>query len=367
MKLSSLPSCLVLALLPTLAAASPSYKSQHEPKLIHAADMTAGTYPRAIRLADNSLLGTVTQFSPSKDTTSLLALKSTNDGEWWSAIGTIDTATTSAHDLDNAYPLQVAADGHILAVFRNHDRAPDGGFSWYRITLTQSTDGGSTWEYVTQIWESGNPDPSAKTGAWEPFMRLASGYDTTVQMYYSKETSTADQNIMLSVSSDTSYTSWSPAVTVTGSTLATRDGMLGVAELDGRLYMVFESQPTGHFMIFMVEDGATWENRRIIVDPTCSAAAGKTCHAGAPQIANVGGRLVVSFMTDEDGPYGSWPSGASAKMIVSVDKARSWSAPTTVAPSGSMWPGLLALDDDSFLYMYQNSRGTAVASRYSLA
>jgi hypothetical protein len=377
MKLSALSSTLLLALVPSFASAravssssssssSPAGLVRRAPTLTHQADysMHAGTYPRITRLSDNSLLGTVTNFN--SGTTRLMALKSTNEGQTWDELGIIASAPTATRDLDNPYTLQIPADDdRILAAFRNHDKV-DGGYTWYRITLCQSTDGGASWEYVTQVWESGNSDSGAKTGAWEPFMRLADGADTTVQMYYSEENSSADQDSILRTSSDVgSYKSWDAAVTVTGGSVTARDGMIGVAELDGRLYMVFESQPSGHFQVFMMESGnggASWENRRVIHDPQCSG----TCNSGAPQIVTVGSTLVVSFMTDEDGPLGSWPSNGSAKLIASSDSGVSWSDATLVNGEGSMWPGLFNLDDESFFITYEY-KGTSTASKWAVA
>lgn len=43
------------------------------------------------------------------------------------------------------------------------------------------------------------------------------------------------------------------------------------------------------------DDGNSWGNRRNIY-----TATGENNNAGAPQVINVGGTLVVSFMTDED-------------------------------------------------------------------
>lgn len=120
------------------------------------------------------------------------------------------------------------------------------------------------------------------------------------------------------------------------------------------------------------DDGATWQNRRTIY-----TAEGENNNAGAPQIINVGGTLVVSFMTDEDtqvypisylhlpartsGPswlttfcllqLHDWINGAGAKLITSTDGGATWGNKIQVFEPQAEWPGMVALDDGSFLYM----------------
>ena len=51
--------------------------------------------------------------------------------------------------------------------------------------------------------------------------------------------------------------------------------------------------------ITSADDGKTWSNRRMVY-----ASTGTGNSAGAPQVINVGGRLVVSFQTSEDSNLG---------------------------------------------------------------
>lgn len=59
---------------------------------------------------------------------------------------------------------------------------------------------------------------------------------------------------------------------------------------------MFEETEAGHFEISATvshDDGMVWGERRKIYQPPGGAA-------GAPQVCNVGGTMVVSFMTTED-------------------------------------------------------------------
>ena len=76
--------------------------------------------------------------------------------------------------------------------------------------------------------------------------------------------------------------------------------MIGVAVAPGGnsddLIAVFESYDSLVTKLFTIravsssDDGATWGNRRLVY-----AATGANNNAGAPQIINVGGTLVVSL------------------------------------------------------------------------
>ena len=126
--------------------------------------------------------------------------------------------------------------------------------------------------------------------------------------------------------------------------------MIGVAAVRGSsLIAVFETNESGHYTINSVtssDDGKTWGNPRRVYTPT-----GNSNNAGAPQVINVEGTLVVSFMTDEDTQLGQWTSGAGSKLITSVDGGATWGNKIEVFASQANWPGMMALDDSNFLYM----------------
>eukprot|EP00756_Hemistasia_phaeocysticola_P030937 Hpha_TRINITY_DN16320_c2_g4::TRINITY_DN16320_c2_g4_i1::g.59945::m.59945 len=124
--------------------------------------------------------------------------------------------------------------------------------------------------------------------------------------------------------------------------------MPGIARLvDGTLVVVFEgfwaSGKWGHFSVQMrrsFDGGATWNKGEVIF----SAGAN---NAGAPQVAvsPSDGRVVVSFMTDEDAPD-KWPADASSKFIYSAPNAGkgftfdSANKKTVCGGPGCMWPGV---------------------------
>lgn len=180
-------------------------------------------------------------------------------------------------------------------------------------------------------------------------MRLSNS--GVLQLYYSRETSGTDQDSLLRTSTNGGQ-SWSSARVISGGELSgNRDGMVGVAQCGtGRpLIAVFETQPVGgQFSVFTIrsnDDGNTWGSRKQIY-----AATGTRNNAGAPQIICVGGTtLVASFMTDEDTSAHDWPRQASMKVLTSNDDGNTWGRKTTMFTPQAFWPGLLTLDNTSFL------------------
>jgi photosystem II stability/assembly factor-like uncharacterized protein len=308
-----------------------------------------GTYPRAERLADGSLLGIFTHFDNGNAT--LTTVKSTDNGASWTPIGLVDTAPTATRDLDNGYVHQLP-NGNIVAGFRNHDKDGNGAYLHYRITICGSEDGGVTWKYLSQAAEDG----AGVNGNWEPFFETA--LDGSLQVYYSRENAGNDQDSLLRRSTDGGVT-WTSAQTISGADVTARDGMLGVARIaenSPTKLAIFESGAPG-FTVHTVrseDDGVSWGDRSLVY-----ATADTSKNAGAPQIIRVGSKLVASFGTNEDG--GVWPTGALVVMV-SSDGGKSWADKTTVHATPALWSGLLALDDNSFLALYE-SGGTSYAQK----
>ena len=184
-----------------------------------------GNYMRATYLDDGSILGAYAVGGG--DDHHLAASHSTDGGNTWTVVGTIASANGDNYDLDNADILNIGG-GTILASFRNHDR-PGGTYTYYRITVCVSTDGGATWAFLSQADERA---AGVNNGLWEPFMRLAG--DGSVQVYYSSETEGQpdDQDNIMRHSSDGGAT-WSDIVQVSGSGITSRDGMTGVSTISG--------------------------------------------------------------------------------------------------------------------------------------
>ena len=103
-----------------------------------------GTYPRAIRLASGTLLGSYTSFANGENT--IQTCQSTNNGVTWSQLGSV---TTGVGDIDNAFLLQLP-NGRVLAAFRNHSKDSSGAYTYFRITVCSSDDNGKSWKYLSQ-------------------------------------------------------------------------------------------------------------------------------------------------------------------------------------------------------------------------
>lgn len=131
---------------------------------------------------------------------------------------------------------------------------------------------------------------------------------------------------------------------------------------------VFETTENGNFEIYYVlsnDDGFTWdpETRTKLYTAVGDAAA------GAPQVINVGGTLVVSLMSTEEGGESENPNavdGGQMRVVTSSDGGETWSEPTVVSDVGSHWPGLHALDGTSFLALYSVTDEGLFTRRWAL-
>ena len=186
-----------------------------------------GVYMRACHMSDGSILGAYAWGNGADH--QLRVVTSTNQGSSWTVIGTIAAGDSDTHDIDNVNVIQLPS-GRVLAAFRNHDReTANGPYTYYRITVCYSDDGGHTWSFLSQATQhaAGN-----NNGLWEPFLRIAN--NGNVQLYYSLETenfpNNADQDNQMIYSTDGGDT-WSDWIGVSGQGLTSRDGMTGVADL----------------------------------------------------------------------------------------------------------------------------------------
>lgn len=271
-----------------------SVSAEVQPSIIGSpAVFGAGTYPRATRLADGSLLGVYTATSNGNNV--ITTTHSVDQGSTWNKLGTV---TNGVGDIDNPFLLQLP-DGRVICAFRNHSKDPSTGeYTTFRITICYSNDNGATWAFLSQ--PASGPGPV--NGIWEPFLRLSSSND--IQLYYSYENDSNDQDSLMRTSTDGGVT-WSSPSTISGGGVTARDGMLGVAISPGGssldLIAVFESYDSSGTKLFSIhavsssDDGATWGDRRLVY-----TATGADNNAGAPQIINVGGTLVVSLQSPLD-------------------------------------------------------------------
>ncbi|KAL6697051.1 glycoside hydrolase family 93 protein [Trichoderma pleuroticola] len=320
---------------------------------------TNGVY---IRASSTNRGGLIAGYTAHENNQSILRLAGSSDsGTSWHFVGEVYRADSTAHDVDNAMPLQLPS-GRIVYAYRNHDRS-GGSYTYYRITLSYSDDGGASFLYLSTV-EQQAATPGTPNGLWEPFLRLAA--DGSLQCYYSAENNANDQDGYMKRSTDGGLT-WSNWIKISGGDRTSRDGMIGVANINnsGNLIAVFENTESGPFSIDYVlshDDGNSWGQRARLY----TARNGK--NAGAPQVVNVGGTLVTSFMTNEDvaGTGGNGIDGAQMKVVTSTDGGSTWSGTTITGDAGSHWPGLYTLDQTHFLALYTKDGLGAVSQEYQL-
>lgn len=141
--------------------------------------------------------------------------------------------------------------------------------------------------------------------------------------------------------------------------------MTGVATVSGSTLMTLfaSTKGSGRFSINSIispDDGITWSNQqRVYTTPPDR-------NAGAPQIVNVGGTLVLSFIIDENSTTSDadYTRRTSAKMTLSCDHGFTWGGKLTIGEAISVWPGLVQLDESNLLMMFD--REGVVAQRLTL-
>ncbi|KAF2789489.1 glycoside hydrolase family 93 protein [Melanomma pulvis-pyrius CBS 109.77] len=284
----------------------------------------SGEYPRSTnKQGDGSMIGGFALTTPENDLV-LKTVKSIDGGNSWQALGEF-RGPRATHDINNPFPF-ILKDGRVLYAYRNHDRKEDGTYTWFRISISYSDDGGVNFKYLTTVDERA---PSGINDLWEPFIRTDGGK------------------------------TWSGPKTISGAAIEARDGMLGIAPVDnnGALIAVFETTDGGRFVVDSVtspDDGATWGNHQRVYTPTGGPKKG----AGAPQVWNVWGTLVVSFMTDEDRDSTTGYANCATKIMTSTDGGNTWGNKFIVFDDQANWSGMALLDPSHLLVMAGiNGRG----------
>ena len=126
---------------------------------------------------------------------------------------------------------------------------------------------------------------------------------------------------------------------------------------------VFENTQNGPLSVDYVlspDDGMTWGNRGNVY----TAANGM--EAGSPQVVTVGGTVVASFMTNEDGGSSSGVDGGDMQTVGSTNGGTAWSGPTVVSPVGSHWGGMLAESDTTFFTLVAQDGPGLVSELWSV-
>lgn len=310
-----------------------------------------GTYPRASVLADESIF--LSFDSGDGDNFVLRTAGSGDDGASWSALGNVAVEPNDPdRTLGNAFPLQLPS-GRILCAFRHHDKPGGPGDNLiYRLLVSYSDDGGGTWEFLSSI------DTNVGNGVWEPFLFLDP--EGGLQVYYAREKEGGDQDIVMRRSDD-SGTNWGARIVV-ATQGGSRDGMPAVVALnDDSLLAVFESfrsPGSGTFVVRTVQsndNGATWPTRKDLYLPAVA-----TRNAGAPHLITLAdGRLLASFMTDEDAVETGWPDHASVKVAATIAvpsfASVTWDVPVAVASEPVYWPALVQAPAGDVLVLYDQA------------
>jgi BNR repeat-like domain len=190
-----------------------------------------GEFIRVSFMNDGALIGGYVKSEGNQAV--LKAVRSTDHGQSWQLIGEVFRGDIATHDMNNAFPMQLPS-GRVLYAYRNHDRTgSDLHYTWFRISISYSDDGGRTYKYLSTVDERA-PVPGTASGLWEPYLRIAR--DGSIQCYYSSENNKDDQDNLMRVSRDGGLT-WSAPITVSGVDVLSRDGMTGVAPInnDGSL------------------------------------------------------------------------------------------------------------------------------------
>ena len=312
-----------------------------------------GHYPRANYLNDGSIIGTFTEFSSPDPlaagaTTTIKVVFSTDNGQSWSGDTVVYSNNTHDNDIDNPYVLEVA-DNRILLVYRNHYRPDFNDEVLFRLSVSYSDDGGATWTFQGDAVTKVPSVPGAAEGIWEPFLRIA--LDGSLQLYYSEENNSGDQDSKLRISTNNGATWSDPPILVSGGNVNARDGMLGVVDTtgNGNLIAVFETteNPGNPFVVDSVtsnDDGSTWGNRQRVFTPP----SGKS--AGSPQVANVGGAIVACFMNSENAPTDAY-NGTAVTLLTSGDQGGTWGNEYNAFSSQANDPGVLTNGNSSLLVM----------------
>lgn len=327
---------------------------------------TAG-YPRATTLEfDNSTADTVlATFAKSGVGTpgSLPVYRSTNGGTSWSQVSEI-RSNTAGWDIEAPTLFEVPrATGGLNAgdVLAAGTAWKKGDYTSQKVEVFKSTNGGTSWQYLSNCTQTSGLPNSWGHGIWEPsFVVAANG---TLACYISDErpaNSTTNNQKIGHYTSTNGGASWSTTIqddVVFPADATARPGMQTFAKLpDGRFVMSYELCRDGTnadhacevYVKFSV-DGLSWgaagdrgtlvqttDQRELLHTPYISWAAG-----GGPN-----GTLMLSGQRVVSGPTGSKTVLGESGTVMFVNKqlgTGAWSevsTPVTVSPTGGYAAGV---------------------------
>ncbi|WP_423919731.1 ricin-type beta-trefoil lectin domain protein [Frigoribacterium sp. 2-23] len=326
-----------------------------------------GGYPRATTLEfDNSAADTVlATFAKAGTGTpgSLPVYRSTNGGASWSALSEIRSAT-SGWDIEAPTLFEVPRTitglnaGDILAAGTAWKK---GDYTTQKIEVFKSTNGGASWQFLSNCTQTSGLPNSWGHGIWEPSFLISSSGN--LQCFISDErpanSATNNQKIGHYTSTDGGHT-WGSTMTndvIFPNDASARPGMQTFAPLpDGRVAMSYELCRDGtnadhacEVYIKFSSDGANWgaagdrgtlvrtsDSRELLHTPYISWSAG----GGANGTLMISGQRVVA------GPTGNKTVLAESGTVLFANKnlgSGDWfeaSTPVTVNPTGGYAAGV---------------------------
>lgn len=350
---------------PAAQAAGPG-SVLYSPNLATSPSGTAG-YPRAIVLehasgAGDTVLATFARSGVGPVGT-LPVYRSTNGGASWSFLSEI-TSNTAGWDIEAPTLFEVPRDipglkaGDILAAGTAWDV---GNYTAQKVEVFKSTDGGSSWTFLSNCTSTSGQPNSWGHGIWEPTFLIAD--DDTLACFISDErpasSPTNNQRIGHYTSTDGGST-WSSTMTddvIFPADNLRRPGMQTFAHLpDGRVVMSYEmcrdatdADHACEVYIKFSDDGLNWgtagstgtlvktsDGRELLHTPYISWQPG-----GGPN-----GTLLISGQRVVSGPTGSKTVLAESGSVIFGNRQLGdgdWfevSAPVNVSPTGGYAAGV---------------------------
>ncbi|GHO78670.1 hypothetical protein KSD_64410 [Ktedonobacter sp. SOSP1-85] len=177
--------------------------------------------------------------------------------------GYVDIASIpspAGHIQEQSQMVQIS-NGDILMAMRN--RQTD--LNWYGLPIVKSTDGGYSWNFVSQLDTNPNSNGRFDRGLWEPFLYVLP--NGCVAGFYANEKHAEDnpsysQVVSERVSCDEGQT-WGPEIYAAAQPGSARPGMPGFARMaNGQYILVFEVCGTDNCNIHykFSNDGTSWSN-----------------------------------------------------------------------------------------------------------
>jgi hypothetical protein len=200
-------------------------------------------------------LVTYTEY-PSSGSPTVMIARSNPSNPAYTVIGWIPSPANHIQEQSQMVEL---ADGTILLAMRN--RQTD--LNWFGLPVVKSTDGGATWNFLSQIDTNPNGQGRFDRGLWEPFLYVLPG--GCIAAFYASEKHADDnpsysQTVSERISCDKGA-SWGSEIFAAAQSGSARPGMPGFARMaNGQYIMVYELCVTDNCNVYykISADGRNW-------------------------------------------------------------------------------------------------------------